>query len=229
MTHLELENLASEYLEGQLEPVRRAEVESHLKDCAPCRELVADVRRALELFRTAEDLEPSPWLITRILRATTGERKPAFKERLAGFLRPALQPRFAYMVAMAVFSFSLIINTTGIKLRHLRLADLNPQTWFYQANRSGHLLVARAEKFYYDLRVVYEIESRLRDLRAQPSQPAGPQEQLAPKPQAPAKGATDNNSPDDPQLAEILKPSESALRAVWKFPRLAEAPRSPSQ
>lgn len=229
MTHLELENLASDYLEGQLTEGRRAEVESHLEGCAACREVVADVRRALELFHAAEDMEPSPWLITKILRATTGERKPTLKEKIAEFLRPALQPRFAYMVAMAVFSFSFIVNTTKVNLRHLTLADLNPTTWFYQANRSGHLLAARAEKFYYDLRVVYEIESRLRELRAQPSQPAGQPEQQAPKPQTPAGGSTDISTAGDPQLAEILKPSQAALRAAWTLPELAAAPRSPSQ
>ena len=54
MTHLELENLASEYLEGQLEQARRQEVETHLNDCASCRELVEGLRHALELCRSAE-------------------------------------------------------------------------------------------------------------------------------------------------------------------------------
>ena len=106
MTHLELENLASDYLEGQLDAARREQVEMHLAGCAACRELIADVRRVTELCHAAEDLEPAPWLIPKILLATVGERKPTLQEQLAAFFRPAAQPRISYAVAMAVFSFS---------------------------------------------------------------------------------------------------------------------------
>jgi hypothetical protein len=199
MTHLELENLASEYLEGQLDVVRRGQVEAHLKECSPCRELVSDLRHAMELCQAAEELEPAPWLIAKIMRATVGERKPTFREQVAAFLRPATQPRLAYAVAMAIFSFSIIVNAAGLNLRKLTLADLNPRTWFYEANRTGHLLYARAEKFYYDLRVVYEIESRFRQLRSEP----GTQEPEAPKPEAPGAGSTDRQVPAINQLAAL--------------------------
>ena len=197
MTHLELENLASDYLEGQLDAARREQVEMHLAGCAACRGLIADVRRATELCHAAEDFEPAPWLIPKILLATVGERKPTLQERLAAFFRPAVHPRISYAVAMAVFSFSVIVNAAGINLRNLTLQDLNPRTWIYQADRTGHLLYARAEKFYYDLRVVYEIESRFRQLRAQP----GGQEPEAPKPEAPAGGSSNNQRTGYTQLA----------------------------
>lgn len=198
MTHLELENLASEYLEGQLEAARRVELEAHLKGCGPCRELVADLRGVMELCRSAEDLEPAPWLVAKILRATAGERKPTWREQVAAFFRPSPQPRVAYAVAMAIFSFSIIVNAAGLNLRKLTLADLNPRTWFNQANRTGHLMYARAEKFYYDLRVVYEIESRFRQLRSQPSE-----KQETPKPETPPGGSTDRKEPVGTQLASV--------------------------
>ena len=113
------------------------------------------------------------------------------------FFRPALQPRFAYGVAMAVFSFSIIINAAGVDLRHMTVEDLNPRTWFFRGNRAGHLLVARVEKFYYDLRVVIEIESRLRQLRSHPEEE--PQE--APKQEPPAGGSTNSTPLTMPALA----------------------------
>jgi|SRR5579863_2246968 len=198
MTHLELENLASDYLEGQLEAGRRALVEAHLGECGSCRELVAGVRRALELCHAAEDVEPAPWLISKIMLATVGARKPSLWERIAAALRPVLQPRVAYGAAMAVFSFSIIINAAGIRLNGFRLQDLNPRMWAYQANRNGHLLIGRAEKYYYDLKVVYEIESRLRQIRQQSG--AAPQDDT-PKRQPPAGGSTDGTAPDNSQLA----------------------------
>jgi len=203
MTHLELENLASEYLEGQLDAVCRVEVEAHLKECAPCRELIADVRHALELCQSAEELEPAPWLISKIMLGTVGERKPTFFEQLAAFFRPQARMRLAYGIAMTVFSLSIIANAAGINLRHLTLQDLSPRTWVYQANRTGHLMVARAEKFYYDLRVVYEIESRLRQFRQGSGQGTGREERQTPKTDSPGNGTTDSKPPEIPVLARV--------------------------
>jgi hypothetical protein len=124
---------------------------------------------------------------------------------------------------MAIFSFSIIINAAGLNLRKLTLADLNPRTWVYQANRTGHLLYARVEKFYYDLRVVYEIESRFRRLRSEPSN----QEQEAPKPEAPPGGSTDRTVPGATQLASVQELSAAASVSVVS--RLAGKGRSPSR
>lgn len=169
MTHLELENLASDYLEGLLEAGRHAEVEAHLAGCAACRELLADVQGAIQACRSAEEVMPPPWLVTRIRLATLGEPRTGIAEQVNALLRAIRQPRIAYAVAMTVFSLSLIVNIVGINLRRFNVQDLNPTTWVYRANRAGHLLYARAEKFYADLRIVYEIESRFRNVRSEPS------------------------------------------------------------
>jgi putative zinc finger protein len=200
MTHLEVENLASDYLEGRLEAARLGQFQVHLATCVRCQEVVADVRRVMELCQTTEDLEPAPWLVAKIMRATVGEHRPTLREQIAAYLRPVMQPRFAYTVAMAVFSFSFILNAAGINLRHLTIEDLNPRTWVHRADRSGHLMYARAEKFCYDLRVVYEVESRLRQLRPQ-SSPA-PSEQEKPKQEAPPGGTTDGGTGTN-QLASL--------------------------
>ena len=139
--------------------------------------------------------------------ATTGERKPGWRERLAAFLRPTVHPRLVYTVAMSIFSLSMLVNVAGINLRDLNLRDLNPRLWAYQASRNGHLLYARAEKFYYDLRVVYEIESRIRQLQA----PAEGPEKESPKPQTPAGGTTDRRPPSGPQLALARNPIADSL------------------
>jgi hypothetical protein len=130
---------------------------------------------------------------------------------------------------MAVFSFSIIINAAGFNLRHMTIEDLNPRTWFFRANRAGHLYYARAEKFYYDLRVVYEIESRLRQLRSHPEEE--PQE--APKQEPPAGGSTKSAPLTMPALAtnqaRILEGADPAAilgnETVLNLPTL-EAGRS---
>jgi anti-sigma factor RsiW len=223
MTHLEVENLVSDYLEGRLEAARQKQLQAHLGECSQCHEMVADVRRAMELCRAAEELEPAPWLVAKIMLATVGERKPSLRERIAAYLRPVLQPRFAYSVAMAVFSFSIIINAAGINLRHLTLEDLNPKTWVRRADRSGHLLYARAEKFCYDLRVVYEIESRLRQLR--PQSPPAPSEQEKPKQEAPPGGTTDGGIGSQ-QLASLTSVMRNAQRLAGTVPEPVSLARS---
>jgi hypothetical protein len=196
MTHLEIENLASDYLEGLLEPSQQATVEAHLTQCVACREMLEDLSKVLEMCRAAEDVEPKPWLVSKIMLATIGERKPGWRERITAYLRPVLQPRVAYPIAMTVFTFSIIVNAAGLNLRSLRFEDLNPRTWVGRANRQGHLMAARAEKFYYDLRVVYEIESRFRQLGGQPQG----QEEEAPKPAAP-EGGSSQGMPSDQTTA----------------------------
>lgn len=196
MTHLELENLASDYLEGQLVESQRVDADLHLQTCPACRELMGDLKRVLSLAHAAEDMEPSPWLAAKIMRATVGERKPGWKERLAAILRPTFQPRVAYTVAMAMFSISIIVNAAGLNLRNLTMADLNPQIWLYQANRSGQLMFARAEKFYYDLRIVYEIESRFRQNQKTSPEPA---EQT--RPESTPGGSSQRTTPGGTEIA----------------------------
>ena len=72
-----------------------------------------------------------------------------------------LQPRLAMTAAMAFFSVALTLSLTGVKLTDLRAADLRPSSikrGFYQTN-------ARVVRYYDSLRVVYELESRVRDLQ----------------------------------------------------------------
>jgi hypothetical protein len=228
MTHLEIENLVSDYLEGLLDPSVKAAVETHLADCGACRTLVEDVRQALEVCRTAEEAEPSPWLISKIMRATVGERKPTLAEQLAAYFRPIFQPRVAYPIAMTVFTFSVLVNAAGLNLRSLRFEDLNPRTWMGMADRQGHLLYARAEKFYYDLRVVYEIESRIRQLRGQPQV----QEEEAPKPSAPGGGSSEGTPADQTMASNqgtwvvVAAATDQSLPAVRTQTRFTGAGRS---
>ena len=220
MTHLELENLASDYLEGLLDPAGRAAVEVHLADCAPCRELVGEVRHVMELCRSAEEVEPAPWLVSKILLATVGERQPTWREQLVALFRPVFQTRVAYPIAMTVFAFSIIVNAAGLNLRSLRFEDLNPRTWYFRADRAGHLMYARAEKFYYDLRLVYEIESRLRQLRGQSQD----QEEAPARPGAPGGGSTQGTPSGQDQLASTVGSGVEAPPLVRRAPSAVGRP-----
>lgn len=196
MTHFEVEALAADYLDATLDTGRKAQMEAHIATCAECTGMLEEARLAIAVCRSAQELEPAPWLVRRILRATSGERKPGFIERLAASLRAFLKPQIVYGVSMTVFSLSFILFAAKVNLRGVNPRELNPATWFYKANSQGHLLVARAEKFYYDLRFVYEVQSVLRELR----QPRS----TAPANHRRPDGTSQADPPEGIQLADAL-------------------------
>jgi Putative zinc-finger len=88
-----------------------------------------------------------------------------FRSRVAYGLRSLgqtmLQPRLAMTAAMAFFSIALTMNLTGVHLSGLRASDLKPSSIM----RSCYETKARVVRYSDNLRVVYELESRVRDLQ----------------------------------------------------------------
>ncbi len=72
-----------------------------------------------------------------------------------------LQPRLAMTAAMAFFSIALTLNLTGVRLSDFHASDLKPSNLM----RSAYQAKARVVRYSDNLRVVYELESRVRDLQ----------------------------------------------------------------
>lgn len=72
-----------------------------------------------------------------------------------------LQPRLAMTAAMAFFSVALTLNLTGVHLSQLRASDLRPSS----IKRSIAEANAHVVRYYDNLSVVYELESRVNDLQ----------------------------------------------------------------
>jgi hypothetical protein len=72
-----------------------------------------------------------------------------------------LQPRLAMTAAMAFFSIALTLNLTGVRLSQLRASDLKPSSILRSASQAKASVV----RYTDNLRVVYELESRVRDLQ----------------------------------------------------------------
>lgn len=218
MTHWEASNLMTDYLEGTLETAQKSLLDEHLAACPECRAMAQDLRFAVETLHSAEEVEPAPWLMARILQATTGARERQSRSWFPSWLRLVLRPQVAYGVSMAVFSLSFIFYTSNVNLRGVKFHDLNPITWVYRADSRGHLLMARAEKFYYDLRFVYEVQSLLRQVRQQPGSTPAPQQ----KRQTPGGGASGVQSPEAQQLALEQTPVMPLLASHGKRSGLRE-------
>ncbi len=87
MTCKEIDNLLPAYEEDLLPPEEKEGVEAHLAACERCRRSLADLRRAQELVRGLDEVEPPPFFEERIMsrvRQEAGEKR--------GFLRKLFYP-----------------------------------------------------------------------------------------------------------------------------------------
>jgi anti-sigma factor RsiW len=166
MTCGELEILLCDYLDGVLDQDERRHVESHLETCATCAEMARDAREAMALIERASDAEPPAHLAARILAETASGRHGRLgKQRgwLRSLFAPVLEPRLAMGMAMTVLSFSMMARCAGVTPQQLRAGDLEPKKIWAAADDRIHRAWGRSVKFYEDIKLVYEIQSRLRD------------------------------------------------------------------
>ena len=188
----------SDYLEGLLQGPERAEFEAHANSCADCAPLVASVRMLVGEMHTMQVLETPPRLVYSILDKTLGPRETATGWQ--GFLngiRGMATLKFAYGAASVMATLFIVLSASGFSLRKAKLADFRPAAIYQSADRGVNLARARCVKYVSDLRVVYEIQSRLRqdenNLQTAP-------EELVPK-SSPEKtpGQTDDHKPSQPR------------------------------
>lgn len=195
----EFEALLTEAIEGQLTGAQKDGFEAHRRSCAICGPLFADVQAGQQWLRSLEQVEPPAHLVHNILAATTGisstrvlattpetgatplgervrEWWDSFFTPVAAFVR---QPRFVMSFGMIFFSFSLALNAAGVKPADIAKIDLRPKALRHTYNDMQIWVV----KYYDNIRFVYEIESKVRELKraAQPAQPATQQPKENPK------------------------------------------------
>jgi hypothetical protein len=131
--------------------------------------MARDVRAAVGFMERVEEVEPPPALMTRILFELPAAhqaraRQPGYVRRLIHqWLQPVLQPRFAMGFAMTILSVSLLGRFAGISPRQITLDDLRPTRIWQRLDESVYRTWQRTVKFYENLRVVYEIQTQLRD------------------------------------------------------------------
>jgi len=178
-TCAQIEERLSEHLDGLLTPEERREFEEHVAGCARCAPLVAQVGALVGQMHALEPLEEPPRLVSEILDRTLGPRAQPQTgwAKWLGWMRPVSRPRFAMGAVTVLASFLIVFSAVGLSPAKMTAADLNPVNVFHNANRRAHLVYSRGVKFVNDLRVVYEIQTRLRPEAA--PQPA-PEEQPAP-------------------------------------------------
>ena len=188
----------SDYLDGLLAGPERTAFETHLAACAECAPLLASVRGLVgEMHAMAEEQVP-PRLVYAILDKTLGPRETvSLWQAMRNFLRGVGSPKFSYGAASVFATCFVLAYATGFSLRRPKLADLRPATVYHKADQGIHLAYARSVKYVSDLRVVYEIQSRLRE--GQNDLQVSPDESLPKSNPEKAPGQSDDQKPAQPR------------------------------
>jgi hypothetical protein len=177
------ETLLTDALDGLLKPEDEATFAEHMASCKACTALFDEARKGREWL---EFLSPEPevpaGLLDKIL-AQTGPGQvagyglisgsgnvlpmpPAWQRPgFMGQIRRFAEPRLLMTAAMAFFSIALTLNLTGVRLSSLRLANLRPTA--VRSFMERRLMTASVPivRYYDHLRLVYEVQSRMRELR----------------------------------------------------------------
>src|SRR6266853_437715 len=195
----EFEALLSEALDGdgQLSLARKESFDAHRRVSEICGPLFAEVQAGRQLLRALalEPVEPPAHLVHNILAATSGVvstrplavrpdgRTTPFGERVRewwdSFFAPSMafvrQPRFVMSFGMIFFSFSMVATLAGVKPSDVAKVDLRPSALRHAYNDAQIKVV----KYYDNIRFVYEIESKVRELKRAntPAEPAPKQQQ----------------------------------------------------
>ncbi|HVN94105.1 MAG TPA: anti-sigma factor [Terracidiphilus sp.] len=235
------ETLLADALDGTLRPEDEAEFLEHKASCPFCAALYEEARKGREWL---EFLSPEPeapaGLLEKILAHTgpghsahqpipafAGSRTvPAFVPPVwqqPGFFartRQAMQPRLLMTAAMAFFSIALTLNLTGVRLSTLRLADLRPVAMRSYMERQLNMASVPIVRYYDHLRFVYEVESRVRQLREQSESndngtPGSDQNQKQQKPVTPGETKQNPGNGGGGRLDPRQQPDNSIVRPAY--------------
>jgi len=215
----QVEAILAEILDGTLQGETLTSCEAHQQSCATCRTMVEEARAGMSWLQGLDEAEPPRNLVHNILAQTIGalpsEHAPVkprgegwlerLKGRLAPMFAPIATPRFAMSFGMAFFSITMLLGIAGFHfadVRHWDLSSKGIRRTYYEAQ-------ARCMRYYENMRVVYEIESRVRDLRraGTPDRNTQQQEQQQPQQEAPAPNQKNPSKSDNRHGTERQKSS----------------------
>jgi hypothetical protein len=223
------ETLLADALDGLLRPEDEVTFSSHMTICPACTALFEEARRGREWL---EFLSPEPevpeGLLDKIL-SQTGPGHPAeYQLATAGnvlpmapaWQRPGVfarvrrfaEPRLLMTAAMAFFSIALTLNMTGVRLTDFRLSNLRPTAVRSFMERRLTMASTPIIRYYDHLRLVYEVETRMRELRRTTQQGEGNQQPNNAQPAAP--GESKRNPDHKDGGSRVDPPQQSGAPAL---------------
>ena len=188
------ETMLPEAVDGALTPEEQRAFDAHVAGCTHCAQELAEAQRGaawLSMLKTKAP-EPPVGLLERILAETSGTvvataamaepvwSVPETPKTQGGWSRRwaetrmklseafsfsnsqmLLQPRLAMTAAMAFFSLALTLNLMGVHVSDLHASSFTPSGIRRNLADAG----ASATRQIVNMRVVYQMESRVDELR----------------------------------------------------------------
>ncbi len=205
----EFDLLLSDALDGVLTGTGLDRFQTHARGCKACGPLLAEAEAGRNWLQGLTEVEPPASLVNNILASTSGvdtqrlrvtARSPqpriSWWEHLQASLFESVfepiwatvrQPRFAMSFGMAFFALSVGLTVAGVKPADLRQISLRPSA----IRRTYYSTQAKVVHYYENVRIVYEVESRVREIKrtVAPAEP-GPRQQSRPAKQKDDKNDT---------------------------------------
>jgi hypothetical protein len=235
------EMMCPDAVDGALTEPEQRVFDRHAAECGACRKEFIEAQRGSAWLGMLKGQTPEPpaSLMAKILAETTGlETEPApvaetrptvvpvrdavpawalssvVRRVVAVFriegARATLQPRLAMTAAMAFVSIALTLNLAGVKLRDLRASDFTPSAIRRNVADTG----ASMARSFQNMRVVYQVESRVSELRGQgplATQPAAEDQTPFVGSEQQQPSATENDGTIHPQQQNPQAPRRKGL------------------
>ena len=240
----EFDALLSDAVDRVLTGLQLDRFQAHVRTCSVCGPLFAEVEAGRNWLKDLTEVEPPVSLVNNILASTTGvdtqrlrvnvtapqprssrlgaswwERAQAWA---SGAMQPiwgtVRQPRFAMSFGMAFFALSVALSVLGVKPADLREVSLRPSA----IRHTYYSTQARVVRYYENIRFVYEVESRVRELKRTVA-PAEPGSGGRSGESAPDKKERKDDTTQQPEQKQERNYSQTENHRV-----LASAPLGPS-
>ncbi len=240
MQCLEFDGLLSDAIDGLLSGAQLESFHAHARSCSACGPLFSEVQAGRNWLKDLTEVEPPAGLVNNILASTTGvdtqrlrvnvpsaQPQVSWLERVQAWISGAVQPvwgtvrqpRFAMSFGMAFFSLSVALSVLGVKPADLRGISLRPSA----IRHTYYNTQARVVRYYENIRFVYEVESRVRELKrnvAPAERPAGEA--------APDKKDHKNDTTQQPEQKQDRNYSQNESHIILAGGRLGPAFSGPA-
>jgi hypothetical protein len=205
------ETLLADALDGLLRPEDETTFSSHMAGCSACTAMFEEARQGREWL---EFLSPEPevpeGLLDKILAQTGPGHESEYKLASVGnvvpiaipaWQRPGMmgrvrrfaEPRLLMTAAMAFFSIAVTLNMAGVRLTEIRLSNLRPSAVRSYMERRLTMASTPIIRYYDHLRLVYEVEARMKEMRRNAQENRQPQQT---QPVAPGESRQNPNRKD---------------------------------
>src|SRR5438270_5593597 len=175
----EFEALLADALDDAIAADMLPAFDEHGRSCAVCGPLYAETWEGMLMIQGLAELEPPKNLVHNILAATSRkeataeqiaeEAKLGWLERMRRSLKPQvgglLHSRFAMSFAMAFFSLSITLTLAGVKITDVKNMAEHPSLLRKNVVLGYTSVEARVTSYYENLRLVYQVQAKVRELK----------------------------------------------------------------